>query len=82
MRDVIQVTCRGECRLAILFDDGVEGEVDIAAMVPFEGDFSPLKDPKFFRQVRLNDELGVIRWPNGAKLDSDLLYAAVTGQPA
>jgi hypothetical protein len=36
----------------------------------------------FFRQVRLNDELGVIRWPNGAKLDSDLLYAAVTGQPA
>jgi hypothetical protein len=29
--------------------------------------FEPLRaDPQFFRQVRVDDELGTIVWPNGA----------------
>jgi hypothetical protein len=34
----------------------------------------PLReDPKLFRQVRVDDELGTIVWPNGADMDPDVL---------
>ena len=68
-------------RLFLRFDDGAEGEVDIAAMVPFQGVFEPLRDPVYFAQVRVDPELGTIVWPNGADLDPLVLYAAVTGRP-
>jgi len=29
----------------------------------------------------VNPELGIVCWPNDADLDSDVLYAKVTGQP-
>jgi len=36
--------------------------------------FEPLKDPKVFRQVRVDKEAGTVAWPNGADLDPDVLY--------
>ena len=61
-------------RLRLGFDDGTEGVVDIARMVPFEGVFAPLLDPSIFAQVRVNAELGTIVWPNGADLDPAVLH--------
>jgi hypothetical protein len=81
LKDVVQVTPLNDYRLAARFEDGVEGEIDVCATVRFEGVFAPLADPEFFRQVRVNEELGVICWPNGADLDSDVLYSEVTGAP-
>jgi hypothetical protein len=49
--------------------------------LPFEGVFAPLKDLSFFNQAAVNRELGVICWPNGADLDSEVLYARVTDSP-
>jgi Protein of unknown function (DUF2442) len=34
-----------------------------------------------FTQVEVNSELGTVCWPNDADLDSDVLYAKVTGVP-
>jgi hypothetical protein len=81
LKDVVQVTPLDNHRLTITFEDGVEGEIDVSTTVPFEGIFAPPADPKFFRQVRVNEELGVICWPNGADLDSDVLYSVSTGDP-
>ena len=67
-------------RLWLQFEDGSQGEIDLAETIHFHGIFAPLKADVFFRQVRINDELGVIEWPNGADLDSDVLYSTVTGQ--
>jgi hypothetical protein len=50
-------------------------------MVQFTGVFEPLDDPKFFAQVNVHAELGTVGWPNGADLDSDVLYSKVTGVP-
>lgn len=60
--------------LRLSFDDGSEREVDL------EGElwgpvFEPLREtPELFRQVRVDDELGTIVWPNGADMDPDVLH--------
>ena len=81
LRDVVYVKPLPEHRLAIKFDNGVEGEIDVAALVPFQGVFEPLRNPDYFRQVTVHRELGVVCWPNGADLDSDVLYSEVVGAP-
>jgi hypothetical protein len=48
-------------------------------MVHFTGAFEPLGDPAFFAQAQVNTELGTVCGPNGADLDSDVLYTRVTG---
>jgi hypothetical protein len=53
----------------------------VATIVPFEGVFAPLRDRKLFRAVPVDPELGTVRWPNGADLDPDVLYALITSQP-
>ncbi|HUO69479.1 MAG TPA: hypothetical protein VMU39_01780 [Solirubrobacteraceae bacterium] len=50
----------------------------------------PLKDPGYFRQIRVEPELRTVVWPNGFDLDPDVLYgrrsedapSAATHQPA
>jgi hypothetical protein len=37
--------------------------------------FEPLRDPDYFRQVRV--ELGAVAWPNGADLAPDVMYDAI-----
>ena len=66
-------------RIWLRFDDGAEGVVDLAALVPFVGIFEPLRDQARFEDMRLDPELGTICWPNGADLDPLVLYARITG---
>ncbi len=79
LRDVVAVQPLSDHRLRITFDDGVEGTVNVRDLVQFTGVFEPLQDPPFFAQVKLNSELGTVCWPNDADLDSDVLYATITG---
>lgn len=81
LKDVVFVEPLPEHGLRVRFDDGTEGTIDVARMVEFTGVFEPLRDPAFFAQARVNAELGTVCWPNDADLDSDVLYAKVTGQP-
>jgi Protein of unknown function (DUF2442) len=56
------------------FTDGTTREIDL------EGElwgpvFEPLRaDRELFRQVRVDEELGTIVWPNGADMDPDVLH--------
>jgi len=78
-KDIVAVRPLGDYRLHLRFEDGAEGVVDIARQVPFTGVFAPLGAPDYFLRVRVDPDLGTICWPNGADLDPDVLYAAVTG---
>ena len=72
-KDVINVECIDDYRLCLTFEGGDRREVDIAALVPFDGIFAPLKDPAYFRQVRVEPDVGTIVWPNGANICPDVL---------
>jgi hypothetical protein len=79
--DVVEARATGERRPYLRFEDGVAGEVDLDRLVRWEGVFEPLRDPQRFAEVRVDPELGTIVWPNGADVDPDVLYSAVSGAP-
>ena len=81
LRDIVEVTALEGLRLHVRFEDGAEGDVDVAALVPLSGVFAPLEDPSYFAQVTVDGELGTICWPNGADIDPLVLYCRVTGAP-
>ncbi len=73
-KDVIHVECTGDYGLCLTFEGVERREVDMATLVPFDGVFAPLKDPAYFRQVRVEPDVGTIVWPNGADVCPDVLY--------
>jgi len=74
--DVVAVTALEGFVLRLRFQDGVEGEFNVASNVGFDGIFAPLRDPEYFKHVEVNPELGTVVWPNGADLDPQVLYRA------
>ena len=81
LADIVFVKHIGDHRLQLRFEDGVEGEVDLAKLVRFVGVLAPLEEPSYVAQVELLSEYGTIGWPNGADLDPVVLYCAVKGAP-
>lgn len=65
-------------RLWLRFSDGTEGVADLSGL-PLPGVLERLKDPAFFRQVRLDPETGTAAWPGGIDLDPLVLHALVLG---
>lgn len=55
------------------FNDGAEGEVDLAGEL--EGEvFGPLKDKRKFKSFKVDAVLRTIVWENGADLAPEFLY--------
>lgn len=60
-------------RIWLRFDDGVEGEIDLAG--DLEGEvFQPLRDPAYFARFSVDDTLV---WPNGADFAPEFLHERV-----
>lgn len=74
--DVIEVRYVREYTIWVKFEDGSEGEIDLSAEL-YGPVFEPLKDVEYFRQVRVDPELGTIVWPNGADLAPEFLYEKI-----
>ena len=79
LKDVVEARHLGAYRVYLRFEDGIDGELDLRTMIPFDGVFALLRDETEFAKLRVEPELGTIVWPNGADIDPDVLYAAVTG---
>jgi hypothetical protein len=82
LKDIVSVQTLGDHKVRLRFEDGVEGVVDIAKVIPFSGVFAPLSDPSYFARVSVLEEHGTIGWPNGADQDPDVLYSLVCERPA
>jgi hypothetical protein len=70
--EVTAIEYRRDFVYHIMFDDGVEADVDFAEYVGKGPIFKPLRDVAFFRQARI--EGGTIAWPNGADIAPETLY--------
>src|SRR5712692_2336817 len=77
---VVDVNPLKDRKVHVRFQDGLEGVVDIGALMPFDGVFAPLEDPFFFEQVRVDPESGTIAWPGNLDLDPYTLYVEATGR--
>jgi hypothetical protein len=70
---VTSVKVLGHYLLRLGFSDGSYRQVNLAGELRGPV-FEPLADPHFFAQVRVDDELGTVVWPNGADLDPLVLH--------
>ena len=73
MNDVVEVRYVREYTLWVRFQDGTAGEVDIRPSLRGPV-FEPLRNVEYFKQVRLDPEIGTIVWPNGADIAPETLY--------
>lgn len=71
------LTVLPEWQLAVTFNDGTSGIVDINALVngPDAGVFGELRDPSFFAQAFL--DCGAVVWPNGADIAPDAMHKEI-----
>lgn len=72
LSDVTAIEYRSGYVFHIAFDDGLEGDVDLAEYVGRGPVFEPLRDLTFFQRARV--EGGTIAWPNGADIAPETLY--------
>jgi len=63
-------------QLRVTFNDGAVREVDFAEdLERSTGTLAePLRDPDYFCQVRVDEQLRTIVWPNGLDPDPDVLH--------
>jgi hypothetical protein len=80
MSRVTEVEPLSGFRLRLAFDDGAVRVVDLKDDL-WGPMFEPLRaDEALFGQVRVDEEIGTIVWPNGADMDPDVLRG--TYEPA
>ncbi len=77
LNDVTSIAYRQGYVYHILFDDGLEGDLDLSEYVGSGPVFEPLNDLAFFQQARI--EGGTISWPNGADIAPETLYEKLEG---
>lgn len=72
MNDIVRITCKEGYIYHIIFDNGINGDVDFSEYLSTGPVFEPLKEITFFRKASI--EGGTISWPNGADIAPETLY--------
>jgi hypothetical protein len=62
------------CVLRVRFEDGLAADVDLSYLLDYGGVFDPLRDPRYFRRFRIDDDSATVVWPNEADIAPETLY--------
>ena len=76
---VVAAEYLGDHRVHLRFDDGLEGDIDLADSLDGVV-FEPLRDPAYFAGFSI--EGWTLTWPNGADFAPEFLYDRVRGRQA
>jgi hypothetical protein len=79
--DITEMRILDGYKLQLTFDDGKSGVLDCKQFIDKGGVFSKLRDPEFFRSVKINKELGVLTWDDEIDIAPETVYSIVTGSP-
>lgn len=74
---VIDAKYRDGYRLWLKFNNGAEGEIDLADELNGEV-FGPLRDLEAFRRFNVDPEIETVVWDNGADFAPEYLYENMT----
>ncbi|MBI4824275.1 MAG: DUF2442 domain-containing protein [Nitrospirae bacterium] len=79
--DVVEVKYIKDYKLEVVFENQERGIVDLQGYIKAGGIFNRFRDMSYFKQVYINDELGVLCWPGGPDIAPETLYSMATGKP-
>ena len=72
---IVAAIARGDSRIALEWDDGYTGEVDLAPVIEAHEALAPLADPETFRQMRVAEDGWSLEWAeSGIDFGSEQLH--------
>jgi len=81
VHDVVSAIYKDGYKIEVKFDDGKGGVVDFSSYLKKGNVYKKFKDLAFFRNFTINQDLGVLTWPDGIDIAPETLYAEATGTP-
>lgn len=63
----------GPYTLRVIFDDGMEREIDFRSVLAGQI-YGALQDERLFNEVQIDPEVHTLVWPNGADFDPETLH--------
>ena len=79
IHDLVFARYKAEYKIEVRFDDGKGGIVDFSSYLEKGGVFDRFKDITFFKNFKINEELGVLTWQNEIDIAPETLYSKATG---
>lgn len=68
-------------KIKVTFEDGKGGVVDFQSYLQKNGVFERFRDINFFKKFYINEEIGVLSWPDEIDIAPETLYSAATKSP-
>lgn len=81
LHDIVRASYQGDYRIELTFDNGDSGVVDFLPYLQRGGVFERFRDIDFFREFRVDFELGTLTWAGEIDVAPETLYAQATGTP-
>ena len=81
IHDVVSASYKREYKIEVTFDDGKRGVLDFSKYLGKGGVFDRFKDINFFKNFKVNQELGVLTWEDVIDIAPETLYAEATLAP-
>jgi len=80
-KDVVSATYCEDYKIKLTFEDGKSGIVDFRKYLQKGGVFKKFSDLKYFKNFKIDDELGVLTWNDEIDIAPETVYNEATSIP-